>query len=264
MYMQRPLRDIRPLGPFIQTRDFSTGKPEGSSNARNWKDEGSNYTRNIQAAEDWDWVVGDELAHHVWEMTVKSDHLNFGPQPSILLESLMGFFKDHDITDSLNSWYFTRKKGQSYQDHTVWWQIGNQFGDPSGDPDPTDRLYSNEVIPHPLRSKLHSQQFTSNGGMFTYDFTQWQGEVATGMMRVPVDQSLLSEIRTVIEPTPFEEFQYQSRRYSIGSQYVDDVAEGTYGHPHFRAEDDATLKDYKQLFDIALNFMERSVEVENS
>jgi hypothetical protein len=263
--MKRPLREIRPLGPFIDiTQDFSTGEPEGSSNARNWNDEGTDYTRNLQAPEDWDWIVGDELAHHAWQMTVESDDLNFGPEPDVLLESFMGFFPDRGMTDSINSWYLTRKKGESYEDHTVWWQIGNQFGDPSGDPDTTDRLYDTEVIPHPLRSKLHSQQFTSNGGMFTYDFTQWQGEIATGMMRVPVDTSLLADIRTAIEPTPFEEFQYQSRSYSLGSQYADDVAEGTYGHPHFRAEDDATLEDYKELFDIALKFMERSVEVENS
>ena len=110
--MQRPLQAVRPIGPFIKlNQDYSSGKPEGSSNARNWDDDSTNHTRNLQASEDWDWVVCDELAHHAWQLSFESDDVNFGPEPDLLLESFMGFFPDRGMTDSINSWYLTRKKG---------------------------------------------------------------------------------------------------------------------------------------------------------
>lgn len=256
--MERPLSQYRKFGPLV----YSQSVTEGESKARDWKRDSA--TKNLAAPEGWDWQIDDELAHKVWNLTAKSDKMVFGPDPPVLLEAFMGFFPSEDMSSSLNSWYFTRKKGQVYNDHELWWQIGNQFQQPEGDADTTSILYSPELDPHPLRSKLHSQQYTVNGGMFTYDFTQWQGEQPSGMMRIPVDESILSDLRAAIEPTPFEEFQMQTRPYSRGSRFVEDTAEGTFMHPHYRADSKTTQEDYMQLFDIAFEFMDKSVEVEDA
>lgn len=261
--MRRPFADKRVVGPlFTFNSSGNQYVPEGQSEARDWKNRDTTHTDNLKAPESWDWQIGDELAHYVWQLSSDSDYVVMGPDPPILLEAFMAFFPDEGMSSQLNSWYYTRKQGREYEDEDTWWQIGSQFSDPEGDADLTSILYSVEEGPHPLRSKLHSQQYTSDGGMFTYDFTQWQGELPTGMMRIPVDRSLLHDLRSMIEPTPFEEFEMQSRPYSLGAQYVDEIASGTYAHPHFRAESETTVDDYKQLFDIAFDFMKRSVEVD--
>jgi len=216
----------------------------------------------LDAPAGWDWQIDDELAHHVWNLTANSEEVGFGPDPPILLETAMGFFDERSLSDNINNWYMTRKKGLMYNDHTEWWQIGSVFQDPEGDVDTTSILFDNQIDPHPLRSKLSSQQYTINGGMFTYEFDQWQGEEPSGMMRIPVPSELLDDLREEIAPTPFEEFQFQSRPYS--AQFAtdgtpDDVS--TFAHPHYRAEGDTTQQDYMELFDIAFDYMEQAVRL---
>ncbi|EGQ44213.1 MAG: hypothetical protein J07AB43_02720 [Candidatus Nanosalina sp. J07AB43] len=255
--MIRPFKNKRPFGPFI------TGKrlPFSSSGvSRDWQ---SMSKDELDAPSGWDWQIDDELAHYVWQSTIDSRFVGFGPEPPILLEASMGFFGNKSLSDNINNWYFTRKEGQSFDDPTTWWQIGRKFDTAEGDPGRSDILYSTDTNPHPLRSKLHGQQYTSNGGMFTYDFEQWQGEEPTGMMRIPVTRGLLDELRDDIDSTPFEQFQMQFRTYR--GQFADGPAPtGDFAHPHFRPYQDTTQEDYKELFDIAFDYMKRSVRMENS
>jgi len=255
-FMKRPIKHFRPIGPFI-TKDKLPFSSSGVS--RDWQ---SMTNEELDAAPDWEWQIDDNLAHYIWQLTIDSRFVNFGPEPPMLLEASMGFFEDRSLSDNINNWYFTRKEDESYTDHTVWWQIPTKFKSANGDPDRSDILYSLDTTPYPLRSKLHSQQYTSNGGMFTYDFEQWQGEEPTGMIRIPVTRELLDELRNDIEPTPFEEFQIQSRTYR--DQFADGSAPiGDFAHPHFRPYQDTTQEDYEYLFDTAFDYMERSVRMEN-
>jgi len=252
--MQRPLESIRPLGPFIETNQADLSAPDDYNDLD---------TDNLAAPQTWDWQIDDELAHHVWNLTADSDTVGFGPDPPVLLESFMNFFPDQGQTSQLNSWYYSRKKDQTYTDHTTWWDLGSPFKDPSGDAQQTSILYSVDQSPHPLRSKLTSQQYTEHGAIFTYEFEQWQGEQPTGMMRIPVasNTGLLDELNSVIENNlPFENFQFQSREYM--SQFGDPPEDAlTYSHPHFRADGKTTQEDYMQLFSIAFEYMQESSEL---
>lgn len=254
--MKRPLANRRPIGPFITGDKFSFSS---SGVSRNWQ---SMSKDELSAPSDWNWQIDDKLAHYVWQSTIDSRFVNFGPEPPILLEAAMGFFENKSLSDNINNWYFTRKENQSFTDHTVWWQVGRKFDSAEGDPGRSDILYSTETDPHPLRSKLHSQQYTSNGTMFTYDFEQWQGEEPTGMMRIPVTRDLLNELREDMESTPFEEFQIQFRTYR--DQFANGPAPtGDFAHPHFRPYQDTTQEDYKELFRIAFDYMKMSVRMED-
>lgn len=253
--MRRPFASKRPIGPFIKGDRLSFSS---SGVSRDWQ---SMSKDELDAPSGWDWQIDDELAHYVWQLTIESRFVNFGPNPPILLEAALGFFENKSLSDNVNSWYFTRKEGQSFDDPTTWWQIGTKFQSAEGDPGRSDILYSADRDPHPLRSKLHSQQYTSNGGMFTYDFEQWQGEDPTGMMRIPVTRDLLDELRDDIEPTPFDEFQIQFRSYR--EQFADGPAPmGDFAHPHFRPEESTLQEDYIELFDIAFEYMQRTVRME--
>ena len=253
--MKRPFASKRPIGPFI-TGDRLSFNSVGAG--RDWQ---SMDTSELDAPSGWNWQIDDELAHYVWQLTANTSEVGYGPDPPILLQSSMGFFGNQSLSDSANNWYFTRKTNQRYSDYTTWWQTGNVFSKPQGDTDSSDILYSEDQDPHPLRSKLTSQQYTSNGAMFTYEFDQWQGEQPTGMMRIPVTRDLTDELRNDIEDTAFEQFQIQYRNYN--SDYADGPSPvGDYPHPHFRAEENTTQEDYKELFDIAFQYMKRAVRME--
>lgn len=220
----------------------------------------------MDAPAGWDWIIGDKLAHHVWTLTERTPELGWGPDPPLLLEALMGFFPDRDLTDGVNSWFHTRVPGQSYTEQE-WVQIPRKFQTASPDDrvDQTDILYDTATSPHPLRSKLHAQQYSATGAMFTYDFNQWQGEQPSGMIRVPTTSELLDEATDIIEQGPFEEFQYQSRAYR--AQFADGPPiGGTFAHPHFRPieEETQTLQDYITLFDRAVDIIQRSVRQERN
>ena len=161
----------------------------------------------------WDWIVGDELAHHVWNLTTRSQHVNFGPDPPIMLEALMGFFPSMNIEAGNNNWYLSRIPGKQYQ-KTDWEQLRTKHDPRSGRDTQTSILLSPTTRPHPLRTRFHSQQYTATGGMFTYSFTQWQGGEVSGFMRIPVPDDLLHGVRSAVEDLPFEEFKMQDRSYS--------------------------------------------------
>ena len=254
--VERPFADIRPFGPLIGDDDvtISISDPEG-----NWKDMD---TDTLDGPPGWDWDIDDELAHHVWNLTEDTREVGFGPDPPILLQASMGFFDNKSLSDSVNNWYFTRIPGQRYTDYTEWWQTGTIFNDPEGESGRTDILYDNEIDPHPLRSRVTSQQYTTNGGMFTYEFDQWQGRDPSGMMRIPVPRDLLDDLRDEVEPTAFEEFQIQFRPYN--QQFADGPAPmGDFAHPHFRPEGTATKSDFVELFEIAFAYMKRAVRMES-
>lgn len=236
------------LGPFAQRDTADSDSPP------DWT-ELDNDT--LAAPSSWSWTVDDELAHHVWQLTAKSRFVGFGPDPPILLEALMGFFPDMKASDSRNNTYLTRKKDEIYSDPETWWTVGTKFQQPSGTADTSSVLLDEDMSPHPLRTKLHSQQYTTRGAMFTYEFTQYQGRETSGFMRIPMREQFLGSLRSELENRPFEEFQMQQR------EYRDDFADGfappdTFAHPHIRADSSATKGDYKQLFDMAFDFMERS------
>ena len=84
--MKRPLADKRPIGPFV-TGDRLSFNSSGVS--RNWQ---SMSKDELDAPSGWDWQIDDELAHYVWQSTIDSRFVNFGPDPPILLEAAMGFF----------------------------------------------------------------------------------------------------------------------------------------------------------------------------
>ena len=254
--MKRPFKNERPIGPFISKNRFSF-KSVGAG--RDWQ---SMDSSELDAPSDWDWQIDDELTDYVWQLTANSPEVGYGPDPPILLQSSMGFFDNRSLSDSVNNWYFTRKTDQRYSDYTTWWQTGNVFTKPEGEPGSTDIIYSKRQDPHPLRSKLTSQQYTSNGGMFTYEFDQWQGEQPTGMMRIPIVRDLLDELRDDINQTAFEEFQIQFRKYNLDYSNGPTPV-GTFAHPHFRAEEKTTQEDYKELFDIAFQYMKRTVRMED-
>jgi len=253
--MRRPFASKRPIGPFI-TGDRLSFNSVGAG--RDWQ---SMDTSELDAPSGWNWQIDDELAHYVWQLTANTSEVGYGPDPPILLQSSMGFFGNQSLSHSANNWYFTRKTNQRYSDYTTWWQTGDVFSKPQGDTDSSDILYSEDQDPHPLRSKLTSQQYTSNGAMFTYEFDQWQGEQPTGMMRIPVTRDLLDELREDMESTPFEQFQMQFRSYR--DQFANGPAPtGDFAHPHFRPYQDTTQEDYKELFRIAFDYMKRSVRME--
>jgi len=228
------------------------------SAGRDWQ---SMDNSELVAPPEWDWQIDDELAHYVWQLTANAPEVGYGPDPPVLLQSSMGFFDSESLSSSVNNWYFTRKTNQRYSDYTTWWQTGNVFNKPEEEPGATDVLYSVGQYPHPLRSKLTSQQYTSNGAMFTYEFDQWQGEQPTGMMRIPVARELTDELKDDIQDTAFEQFQIQYRTYN--ADYANGPTPfGDYPHPHFRAEEDTTQEDYKELFDIAFQYMKRTVRME--
>jgi len=255
--MKRPFASSRPIGPFI-TGDRLSFNSVGAG--RDWQ---SMDTSILDAPPEWDWQIDDELAHNVWQLTANTQEVGYGPDPPILLQSSMGFFDNKSLSSSINNWYFTRKVNRTYSDYTTWWQIGSLFNKPEGDPGSSEVLYSRDQSPHPLKSKLTSQQYTSSGAMFTYEFDQWQGEQPTGMMRIPVTQDLTDELENDIQDTPFEQFQIQFRNYN--SDYADGVAPvGDYPHPHFRAEENTTQEDYEELFRIAFDYMKRSVKMEST
>lgn len=218
--------------------------------------------RELDAPRGWDWTIGDTLAHHIWQLTEVTRELGWGPDPPILLEQLMGHFPDRSMTDSLNNTYLTRIPGEQYADDHEWYLIGNQFDTPGDQLSTSRKAYSPEQDPHPLRSKLHSQQYTTTGAMFTYEFSQWQGEEPSGMMRIPVADEIRGVARRHVEELPFEEFEVQSRTYQ--SQFADGPTPGgTYLHPHYRPAGNPDLQDYKDLFDVAVNIMKRSVRLES-
>lgn len=249
--ISRPFKEQRPIGPVVTFND-----PEDRDD---WRDMDTDV---LDADPRWEWIIDDELAHFVWESAEQAKEIGFGPDPPILLSSTMGFFPDRDKSDTLNNWFHTRISGKTYDTYTDWDRIATRFS--TGDPteSTTERLYSEDVTPHPLRSKLHSQQYTSNGAMFTYDFQQWQGEPVSGMMRIPVPNELLDELREQINSDRFEEFQIQSRTYS-GQFSQGPTPEGTFSHPHFRQKDTlVSQSDYMELFDTAFEFMKRGVRFE--
>lgn len=249
--MKRPFRQLRPFGPFV-----SSGI---DTSPRDWKEMDTDI---LDAPQGWLWDINDDLAHHVWQQTQNTREVGFGPNPPILLQATMGFFEDQRMVSDLNNWYFTRDPSISYNETFEWLQLSSVFQQLQDARDgKTDIIYSEDHTPHPLRSKFTSQQYTATGAMFTYEFTQWQGEEASGMTRIPVANELLDDLRSNMQDLPFEEFQMQSREYSadFGDPPVDRT---TFMHPHFRPTASVELEDYKDLFDTAFNVMERSVRVE--
>jgi hypothetical protein len=225
----------------------------------------------LNAPEGWEWDVNPRVAHTVWNLTVDSDAVNFGPSPPLLLEAYMGHFGTEPATSAVNNWYFTRLRGRRFTDPHKWEQIGNQFEEPDGERmNTTARLYDTGeelVDTHPAYSQLQSQQYTITGGMFTYDFSQVAGEDVTGMMRVPIPRQLREEMgeRLADRRIPFEAFQMQSRQHSgefAEVETTDDIH--TYMHPHFRPLDwaDITDDDLIGLFEVAFEVMAEGVEIE--
>jgi hypothetical protein len=217
-------------------------------------------TDELLAPPGWGWTIDDELAHHAWLLTANTPEVGWGPDPPLLMEALMGFFDGKDITDSINSWLLTRDPESVPDSHTDWKKIPTRFSTDLMD-STTARLMDEQKSVHPLRVKIHGQQYTTTGAMFTYDFTQWQAEEPSGFMRIPVADELLAELRERVEPMPFTETQYQSREYR--SQFAAGQAPmGTFAHPHYSAEADATQGDYKELWTVAHDMMKRSARME--
>lgn len=203
----------------------------------------------------WNWVVNPELADHIWTLTADSDHVNYGPDPPVLLEVLTGFFPNRGIQDSINTQYFTRQEGESYSNKDRWNTIGSPFGTPSGDPETTVRVYDRGAPGfYPHRSKIHSQQYTSAGAMFTYEFEQWVAAGVSGFMRVPATRDTIDRLRRRMRRIGAEEFEMQSRQYR--SQFATGTpGEGTFLHPHFRFEPSVTVETMKQAFTAAVEYM---------
>jgi hypothetical protein len=218
-------------------------------------------TDSLDAPDGWEWIVDDELAHHLWDQTAKTPEVKWGMEPPMILQSLMGFFGDRSMTDARNNWIYTRHPKATYMEETTWERIPSkmQFSDP--DDSTTDILYDEEMSPHPLRSQLTGQQYTVTGGLFTYAFKQWQGEAPSGLARIPCPTDLLDDVRNRILELPFEETQYQSREYR--AQFADGPTPGgTFAHPHFAPTAAATQADFKDFFTRAHLLMKRGVRVE--
>lgn len=209
----------------------------------------------------WSWVVGPRLAHHSHSLSARTREVGWGPDPPVLLESLMGFFTDRSMTDSLNSWYHTRLPGKGYEDEFVWEQIPSQHQMGRAREENLGILYSAGNEPYPHRSKFHGQQYTSTGAMFTYEFGQWKNGRVEGFMRIPVARDFIEEAREMVADLPFEEYQMQTRTYR--EQYADGPApSGTFYHPHYRPEPGAAREDFEGLFTAAHDIMRRSVRME--
>lgn len=213
------------------------------------------------APEGWEWTIDDELAHHLWDQTAKTAEVGWGLEPPMLLEFLMGFFDGRSMSDSLNNWYMTRHPDKTYMEETTWHKPPSKMQYGQGREETTEILCWEERNPHPFRVKLHGQQYTVNGAMFTYDFQQWQGEEVTGFCRIPCPSDLLEVVRERITDLPFEETQYQSRQYR--AQFSEGPAPtGTFAHPHFAPVGNPDKEAFKELFTRAHTLMKRGVRME--
>lgn len=207
-----------------------------------------------------DWTISDDLADHLWKLTERSQQVGWGPDPPFLLETLMGFFPGQDRSSNLNSWFLTRIPGRVYDEATMFEQIKNRHRMGSGREFGTGLLYNPEDgTPNPLRSKLHGQQYTITGWMFTYDFHQWQTEEPSGFMRIPVTEGMVDEADEAVEQLPFERSGFQSR--AVRGQYKEvPTVSGTFAHPHYVPAGTPTEADYMELFTVAFDLMERGVK----
>lgn len=251
--VKRPFSNVRPFGPVI---DFPNNKlfrssdlPEDQEEIDRLRDEGPSE----------DWIVGPELAHHVWQLTDNSEYINHGPEPPIMLESLMYFFNERSTSDSLNNWYFARIPDKQY-DIDIWEKVPSmlQLSNPSEET--TEILYDISTRPNPLRSLLHSQQYTNHGAMITYEFKQMQDEEVTGFSRIPVPSSMSDKSKDVLDGNGFEYYEYQFRSHTSN---FGNPPEGVieYFHPHFRAND-PTLDQMKDFFTKAVDLIEEGIKQE--
>lgn len=215
------------------------------------------------------WTVGPEMAHYVWTLTERTPEVGWGSDPPILLEALMGFFPDSSESDPINSWFFTRKPGVALPDRFspeyAWWQVDTRHPSPDKSvydgPKSTSVTYDPNDNPNPARSRLHSQQYTANGALFTFEFTQWTDEEPFGYARIPTSPGLLDDLDAAVTALPFERFQYQSRGYQSDKATEPIPESSEYEHPHYRpvAGETPTIEDYKDLFDVAFEYMRRMV-----
>jgi hypothetical protein len=200
-------------------------------------------------------IVDYQLADGLWNMFSRSPHINFGPDPPILLvaEATYSLYKDNR---KMHKWRFTRFPGEEYESDDHWMDIPNTFN-----------MDGREAyIAHFFKDPDHfdigniqitSQIYSNSGGMITFDIKQHLGEDPSAFIRVPVDMSLSGESEEGPWPGDFEKVHYQVREFSgkYGSP-----PEGTidYYHPHYKSNGGATRGEIVQMFEKLLDMVERS------
>jgi len=216
--------------------------------------------------DEFEWVINDELAHHIHQTTLESDEVGFGSF-TILLQTFMNFFPDRSETDSLNNWYLTRDQFGGY-DRTEWLQAGSL---PKIErPEDLDREVRSDILfdtsvdnTNPKSVKVTSQQYTVHGALFTYEFDQDEDEQeARAFIRVPVHRELSEEGKDIADGTVFEYFEFQTREYrsDFAERGLGDLQ--TFFHPHFRSREITSTGQAVEFMNRAFNIMEKSVEVE--
>jgi len=226
---------------------------------RNWREMDTDV---LDAPPGWEWDIDDELAHHVWRQTTNMPEVTWGPDPPLLIKAFMGFDEDKNLTDTDNNWFFTRDSESSPESHTDWEQIPTPFSmELQGGS--TAQLMDESATPHPLWVRVNGEQYTKTGARFVYRFNQWQGESPSGFAVIPVHHQHIEAIRARVAGMPFTEVEFSRMPYS------EDVVDGqtplgSYSQPQFRADDDTTKEDYKELLDVAFEYMRKAVGVETA
>ena len=208
----------------------------------------------------FEWAVNDELAHFIWQRVDESDFINWGPDPPLLIETDMDFGFEQD---SMNMWFFTRDTDMTHSEHTEWGSIPTRFRtDDVNYGQNTSVLFTEDMTPNPVSSKLVSQLYTEHGAMITFDLKQEWGEPAEGMIRIPLPEEY-SDRADKLDSEKFEFFEFQNRFYS--SQFGN-PPEGrdTYFHPHYSSGPIFYADEYIEWFDKAFALIESGFRLEES